>query len=98
MLTNYTVIAYKDVVENNSKEDIIRRLYDDDTEKSFSSQDDAIDYRKYLDQKLPFNGNTATDLYISEVYNSGELDIEPLYRADALAKLTELEKEALGII
>jgi hypothetical protein len=97
MVTNYTVIAYREVHENVNGVDSIRRIYDDTTEKNFKNQNDAEQYRRYLDRKIPFNSNTATDLYINDIYQLNELDITALKRADALSKLTPDEITLLGI-
>ena len=83
----WTTIAYKDALEGN----VTVRIYDDSTEKSFDIYDDAIAYSAYLSTKGP------VDVYEVKTYASGELDIEALVRADALAKLTEQEKQALGL-
>lgn len=90
----YTVISYKEALENNS----FIRIYDDSTEKTFESQNDALAYASYLAgvnaQKGP---NTAVDMYEKDVYTPGELDIEELKKQDALNKLTDEEKELLGL-
>jgi len=84
----WTTIAYTLISDGNQT----IRIYDDSTEKSFDIYDDAIAYSAYLSTKgLPI------DVYEVKIYASGELDIEALVRADALAKLTEQEKQALGL-
>jgi len=84
----WTTIAYKDAFDGNNAV----RIYDDSTEKSFDVYDDAMAYAAYLSSKA-----LNTDVYEVKTYASGELDIEVLVRADALAKLTEQEKQALGL-
>lgn len=90
----YTVISYKEALENNS----FIRIYDDSTEKTFESQDDASAYAAYLAGVNSQKGiNTAVDMYQKDVYAPGELDIEELKKQDALNKLTLEEKELLGL-
>jgi hypothetical protein len=84
----WTTIAYKAAFDGNNTV----RVYDDSTEKSFDIYDDAMSYSAYLSSK-----GMQSDVYEVKTYSSGELDIEALIRADALAKLTEQEKEILGI-
>lgn len=85
----WTTIAYKQAVEN----DLIVRLYDDSTETSFESYDDAVAYAAYLMQK--HGGNV--DTYEVKVYSEGEMDLTAMRKQDALNKLTQEERELLGI-
>lgn len=54
---------------------------------------DAVDYMAYL-----INKGYLVDNSPITVLKQGDIDVEEMYRADALAKLTESEKEVLGII
>lgn len=85
----WTTIAYRDAMENN----MAVRLYEDHTEKCFESYDDAVAYAAYLVQKL----GISVDTYEKTVLAVGELNIEALKKQDALDKLTQEEKEILGI-
>lgn len=85
----WTTIAYKDAIEGS----IGVRLYDDSTEKLFDSYDDAVAYAAYLVQKLGINADTYEKVSIPP----GGLDIDELKKQDALEKLTEEEKQLLGI-
>jgi hypothetical protein len=51
-----------------------------------------MSYAAYLSGK-----GMKTDVYEVHTYTSGQLDIEALVRADALAKLTDEEKQLLGL-
>ncbi len=66
----------------------------DSTEKYFDSLDnqDAKDYIEYIIKK-----GLSVDVAPINILTQGQLDVEALYKADALAKLTPEEKEALGI-
>lgn len=70
------------------------RIYDDSTEKYFESAENqnAKDYISYLTDK----GN-AVDTSKIDIYDQGDFDVSALFKADALAKLSEKEKEVLGI-
>jgi len=85
----YAVIAYKEALEN----EILVRIYNDSTEKHFQDLKDAEAYHQYLINKL----NSLVDLYIVEDLTPGQIDIDELKRQDALAKLTDEEKQLLGI-
>lgn len=85
----WTTIAYKDAMEESTGV----RLYDDSTEKSFDSYDDAVAYAAYLVQKLGINADT----YEKAPIPPRGLDIDELKKQDALEKLTEEEKQLLGI-
>lgn len=90
----YTVIAFKEVFENSN----IVRIYDDSTEKSFQIYDDAVAYSGYLTQNnLNVTFNTGVDIYEKTIYTAGELDINQLKINDALNKLTQEEKDLLGL-
>lgn len=84
----WTTIAYKNAFDGN----ITIRIYDDSTEKSFNSYEEAMIYSIYLSGK----GN-STDVYEVKVYIDGELNIEELKKQDALNKLTNEEKQLLGL-
>lgn len=86
----YIVIAYKLYdIEGQSK-----RIYDDSTEKYFDSMDnkDAKNYSEYLIQK-----GMNIDISEIKILQEGDFDVSTLFRADALAKLTDKEKETLGL-
>jgi hypothetical protein len=85
----FTTIAYKETVENN----IPVRIYFDETEKSFASYQDAVAYSAYLFSK----GYSYVDIYEKVIIPEGGFDLDDLIRQDALAKLTEQEKEILGL-
>lgn len=70
------------------------RVYKDDTEKYFTSMDiqDAKDYFQYLSDKgLMVESSSIT------IYDDGDFNVTELYKQEALEKLSEKEKEALGI-
>lgn len=71
------------------------RIYDDSTEKYFESADmeDTKDYISYL------SSNKGLTVESSEVtiYDQGEFDVRALFIEDALSKLTDKEKELLGL-
>ena len=71
------------------------RIYDDSTEKYFESAgiDDAKDYIEYLSSTK----GLTVDVSEVTIYQQGEFDVDALFKADALAKLTEKEKEVLGV-
>lgn len=86
----YIVIAYQVYdIDGESK-----RVYLDPTEKYFDSLEnqDAKDYIEYITKK-----NLSVDVAPITILRQGDLDVEALYRADALAKLTLEEKLALGL-
>lgn len=86
----YIVIAYQVYdIDGESK-----RVYLDPTEKYFDSLDnqDAKDYIEYIIKK-----NLSVEVAPITVLEQGDLDVEALYKADALSKLTPEEKAALGI-
>tara|TARA_R110000868_G_scaffold106128_2_gene291184 strand:+ start:77 stop:346 length:270 start_codon:yes stop_codon:yes gene_type:complete len=85
------VIAYTTTEINQN----LVRIYNDSTEKYFEDSEDETtkNYINYLATK-----GYIVDSSEIKLYTNNELDIESLYRADALAKLTLEEKEALGII
>jgi hypothetical protein len=70
------------------------RIYDDSTEKYFESADmqNTIDYIEYLGIK----GYTV-DSSLIKIFQENEFDAKKLYEQDALNKLTEKEKEILGL-
>lgn len=91
----YTVIAYKEALDGQQ----LVRVYDDSTEKSFESKENADAYSAYLynSNVLYKAKNTGVDMYEKQVYSLGQLDIDELKKQDALNKLTEEEKQLLGI-
>lgn len=70
------------------------RIYDDSTEKYFESADiqDTKDYVFYLSNK----GLTVESSEVV-IYDQGEFDVRALFIEDALSKLTDKEKELLGL-
>lgn len=86
----YIVIAYS-LININGEE---KRLYLDDTEKYFESLDinDAKEYITYL-----INKGYIVDSSPINILKQGDINVEEMYRFDALAKLTPEEKQALGI-
>lgn len=90
----WSVIAYKEVYDGSTH----LRVYDDSTEKHFEVYEDAVDYSGYLTvvNQTTFK-NTNVDMYETKLYQPQELDIQGLKRQDALNKLTQEEKDLLGI-
>lgn len=86
----YIVIAYQ-VYDIDGE---LKRVYLDPTEKYFDSIDnqDAKDYIEYIIKK-----NLSVEVAPITVLEQGDLDVEALYKADALSKLTLEEKAALGL-
>lgn len=86
----YIVIAYQ-VYDIDGEP---KRVYLDSTEKYFDSLEnqDAKDYIEYITKK-----NLSVEVASIVVLEQGDLDVEALYKADALAKLTPEERSALGI-
>lgn len=84
------VIAYK----TTSIDGIDVRIYDDATEKYFEDEEDknTKDYIEYVSKK----GYTV-DVSPIKIYAAGEFDADALLRAEALSKLTDKEKEILGV-
>ena len=71
------------------------RIYNDSTEKYFNSIDDqdAKDYIEYLSSAK----GMCVDTSPITIYAQGDFDVDALFRADALAKLSTKEKEVLGL-
>lgn len=71
------------------------RIYNDSTEKYFESADiqDARDYVEYLSSTKGYTVEVAPIV----IYTQGSLDVTELFRTDALSKLSEKEKEVLGV-
>ena len=70
------------------------RIYDDLTEKYFadSAETNAAEYQEYLQSKgLLFDVSEIT------ILNEGDIDVQTMYRNDAILKLTGKEREALGL-
>tara|TARA_R110000868_G_scaffold70599_1_gene207261 strand:+ start:631 stop:903 length:273 start_codon:yes stop_codon:yes gene_type:complete len=85
------VIAYN-TYEVNGK---TVRIYDDSTEIYFESAEiqDAKDYIDYLSSSKGYTVDTSEVI----IHKQGEFDVDTLFRDDALAKLSEKEKEILGL-
>ena len=86
----YIVIAYK-LCDIDGQ---ALRIYDDATEKYFDSMEneDAKSYSAYLIQK-----GLNIDASEIKILTEGELDVNELYKTDALAKLTDEERAPLGV-
>lgn len=71
------------------------RIYNDSTEKYFESAEiqDAKDYIEYLASSK----GCVVDVAEVTIHNQGDFDVNALFREDALAKLSDKEKQALGI-
>lgn len=71
------------------------RIYNDSTEKYFESSEiqDAKDYITYLTTSKGFTVDVS-DVYINK---QGDFNVNGLIEQDALAKLTDKEKEVLGL-
>tara|TARA_B110000503_G_C7080913_1_gene385098 strand:- start:658 stop:927 length:270 start_codon:yes stop_codon:yes gene_type:complete len=71
------------------------RIYNDSTEKYFESADiqDAKDYIEYLASTKGY----TVDIAPIVIQAQGSLDVTELFRTDALSKLSEKEKEVLGV-
>lgn len=71
------------------------RIYNDSTEKFFESAelDDAKNYVEYLCSSKGY----TVDVSEINIYGENDFDVDALFRADALSKLTEKEKEVLGL-
>lgn len=71
------------------------RIYNDSTEKYFESAEiqDAKDYIEYLASSK----GLIVDVAEVTIHQQGDFDVSALFKADALAKLSEKEKEVLGI-
>lgn len=71
-----------------------KRIYLDSTEKYFDSLEnqDSKDYIEYLIKK-----GMNIDVSPITVLAEGDLDVNELYKADALAKLTPEERALLGV-
>lgn len=85
----WTTIAYKLAQEGDS----VVRIYLDETEMSFLEQTDATAYAAYLIEK----GQSNVEMYEKTPVASGGLDIIALKKTDALNKLTQLERDILGV-
>ncbi len=87
----YIVIAYKTVTLAVSATEFNSEIiYEDATEKYFSSYESAIEYKTYLE----FKGKSTT---ISKIEVLPFIDTDLLRIEDALNKLTEEEKVLLGL-
>lgn len=71
------------------------RIYDDSTEKYFESADmqDTKDYISYLASSKGLTVDSSEVI----IYKQDEFDVDALFREDALAKLSDKEKEVLGL-
>lgn len=90
-----TVIGFVDIMQNN----VIVRVYDDTTELCFAGteQELASAYGAYLSAKYNGTQGFGIDVYSKEMQTTATLDIEELIRQDALAKLTQQERDILGV-
>lgn len=86
----HTTIAYKIAQEGEA----LVRIYDDATELSFLQQQDAINYAAYLLEK----GYANVETYNNTVIDVGQFNTVELKRQDALQKLTQDEKQLLGLL
>ena len=72
-------------------------LYVDSSVKFFTDDQDAVDYQNYLGLSAKY----AKDYFVFSqdvtIVPPGGIDILELQREDALAKLTEVDKQALGL-
>lgn len=85
----YIVIGYKNISIDGS---ISTPLYLDETEKYFSSLQDAEEYRNFLSTKY-----SGLQICLTSVIVEQSIDITELKRKEALLKLTEEEKQLLGL-
>lgn len=71
-----------------------KRIYLDSTEKYFDSLEnqDSKDYIEYLIKK-----GMNIDVSPITILEEGDLNVTELYKADALAKLTDEERQLLGV-
>lgn len=71
------------------------RIYNDSTEQYFESAEiqDAKDYIEYLSTSKGYTVEVAP----IEIHTQGSLNIDVMFRNDALSKLTDKEKEILGL-
>lgn len=85
------VIAYTTHEMNGE----IFRIYNDSTEQYFESADiqDAKDYVEYLASTKGYTVEIAP----IEIHTQGSLNITEMFRTDALSKLSDKEKEVLGL-
>lgn len=86
------VIAYKTYqVDGN-----LVRIYDDSTEKYFESADmqDTKDYIEYLSTSKGYTVDSSEVV----INKQGDFNVSDLFKEDALSKLSEKEKEALGLV
>ena len=85
------IIAY----ETRTIDGQLVRVYDDSTEKYFNSSDDqdAKNYLSYLSTSLGLTVETSEITILQQ----GDFDVSELIKESALKKLTEAEKEALGV-
>jgi len=86
-MIGYIVIAYKDVLTQDQQ---TLRIYDDVTEKFFTDSEAAESYSHYLNGK-------GLNTVLSPIQLLATIDITALQVADALAKLTETDKQLLGL-
>jgi len=84
------VIAYKTSLIDG----VNVRIYDDSTEKYFELEDDS-NTKKYIEYLA--NKGYTIDISPIKIYSAGEFDVDSLFKTDALAKLTDKEKEVLGL-
>jgi deoxyadenosine/deoxycytidine kinase len=90
MKTSYIVICSTSINVDGA----LLVVYVDETEKHFEHINDAEVYKAYLEETYP---NWLCNLYVKDVVGQGVMNLENLRRERALAKLTNQEKEILGL-
>ncbi len=72
-------------------------LYIDASVKFFTDDQDALDYQNYLGFSTKYPEGYFVFSQDVTIVAPGGIDIAELQRQDALAKLTEADKQALGL-
>ena len=72
-------------------------LYIDSSVKFFTEEQDALDYMNYLAASTKFPEGYFVFSQDITIVSSGGINITELQREDALAKLTEADKQVLGL-
>lgn len=95
MTKTITVIAFTQAIQGET----LVRTYDDATERTFAAEDQVLAerYAAYLAAKFAGVPGHGVDLYERELCSAETLDLQELVRQDAMAKLTPMEREALGL-
>jgi len=86
-MTGYIVIAFK-IIQTQDQQ--VLTIYDDVTEKFFTDSAAAESYSHYLNGK-------GLNTVLSPIQLLANIDITALQVADAMAKLTETDKQLLGL-